>query len=268
MSALATPLLRRPGATLARANPVAKLGVATIIALALLPTVDVITPALVLAVELACLPLTGLDLGHVLRRTWPLLFAAVGIGFSNALFSADKAGALLVDWWVVEITMASATDGLSLAIRVVAIALPGVLALATTDPTDLADALVQQLHLPWRFAIGALAAMRLLPLMAAEWRVLGLARRARGLEAGRSPVSKARVFWSQAFALLVGAIRRGVRMSIAMEARGFGARSGRTFARQQRMLRPDWWLLVATVLVVLAATATSVTLGAWHLVLT
>jgi len=268
MSVLAQPLLRQPDAPLARANPVAKLGIAAIIALALLPTADPITPTIVLAVELACLPLTGLDPRQVLRRTWPLLFAATGIGFSNALFSADKSGALLVDWWVVEITTASATDGVSLAIRVVAIALPGILALATTDPTDLADALVQQLHLPWRFAIGALAALRLLPLMAAEWRILGLARRARGLEAGRSPVSKAQIFWSQAFALLVGAIRRGVRMSIAMEARGFGSRSGRTFARTQRMTAYDWWLLAAALLVVLAATATTVALGQWHLVLT
>lgn len=268
MSAPAQPLLRRPGAVLARANPIAKLGIAAIIAIALLLTVDPVTPTLVLAVELGCLPLAGLDPRQVLRLTWPLLFAAASIGLSNALFSAEKTGGLVVDWGVVQITAASATDGLSLALRVVAIALPGVLALATTDPTDLADALVQQLHLPWRFAIGALAAVRLLPLMAAEWRTLGLARRARGLEAGRSPVAKTGVFWSQAFALLVGAIRRGVRMSIAMEARGFGVRPGRTFARRQRMRRNDWWLLAAALLVVSSATATTVALGTWRLVLT
>ena len=265
---LAPPALRRPDAPLARANPVAKLGIAAVIALALLPTVDPFTPAIVLAVEVLCLPLTGLDLRQVLRWTWPLLFAAVGIGLSNALFSADKSGALLVDWWVVEITTASAAAGISLAIRVLAIALPGVLALATTDPTDLADALVQQLHVPWRFAIGTLAALRLLPLMAAEWRILAFARRARGLEAGRSPAAKVQLFGSQAFALLVGAIRRGVRMSIAMEARGFGTHTGRTFARTQRMHGSDWLLLAVTVVVVLAATATAIALGQWHLVLT
>ncbi len=268
MSVLAPPILRRPGAALARANPVAKLGIAVLIALALLPTVDPITPGIVLTVELGCLPLTGLDAGQTLRRIWPLLFAAAGIGLSNALFSGAKTGPRIIDWGVIEITSVSAADGLSLAIRVIAIALPGILALATTDPTDLADALVQQLHVPWRFAIGALAAMRLLPLLGSEWRVLGFARRARGLEAGRSPVAKARVFWSQLFALLVAAIRRGVRMSIAMEARGFGSRSGRTFAREQRMSAYDWWLLVATLVLVLAATATSVALGQWQLVLT
>lgn len=266
MSALAPPVLRRPTAPLARANPVAKLGVAAIITVALLPTVDALTPALVLLVELLCLPLTGLRVRQVLARTWPLLLAALGVAYSNAIFSADKSGTVLLDWWVVTVTSTSAATGLSLAVRVLAIALPGVLAFATTDPTDLADALVQQLRVPWRFAVGALAALRLLPLLAAEWRVLGLARRARGLEAGRSPVSKVRVFSSQAFALLVGAVRRGVRLAAAMETRGFGSRTGRTYARRQRMLARDWWLLAATTAVVAAATAVSVAVGSWQLV--
>src|SRR4051794_1762929 len=191
-----------------------------IITLAVLPTVDPLTPLLILAVEIAALPLTGLDPRQVLRLTWPLLVAALGIGLSNAIFSADKSGAVLIDRGPLLITSSSAAAGASIALRVLAIALPGVLALATTDPTDLADALVQQLHVPWRFAIGSLAALRLLPLMSAEWRVLGFARRARGWGTGRSPVSRLRVFGSQAFALMVGAVRRGVRLATAMEARG------------------------------------------------
>jgi energy-coupling factor transport system permease protein len=268
VSVLAPPVLRRPNALLARANPVAKLGVAAIITIGLLPTVDPLTPALVLVIELVCLPLTGLNLAQTLRRTWPILVAALGIGFSNAIFAAHKGGEVLVEWGIVTVTSSSLAAGGSLAIRVVAVALPGVLALATTDPTDLADALVQQLHVPWRFAIGTLAAMRLLPLMSAEWRVLGYARRARGLGSGRSPLTKVRVFASQAFALMVGAIRRGVRLATAMEARGFGTRSGRTYARRQCMQRPDWLLLVATFALVAGATAVSVALGSWRLLFT
>ena len=50
-----------------------------------------------------------------------------------------------------------------------------------TDPTDLADALAQVLRLPARFMLAALAATRLFGVMAAEWRSMSLARRARGL---------------------------------------------------------------------------------------
>lgn len=267
MSLLAPPVLARPEAPLARANPVAKLGIAFIVTAALLPTVDPVTPALLLVVELACLRLTGLRVGQLLRRGWPILVAALGVGVSNTLFAGDKTGTVLLDWWQITVTTGALADGASLAIRVIAIALPGVLALATTDPTDLADALVQQLRVPWRFAFGALAAMRLLPLFAAEWRTIGLARRARGLEAGRSPAAKVQLFGSQVFALLVGAIRRGVRMATAMDARGFGSRRGRTYARVRRMHSSDWGLLAAAVAVAVAATAVSIALGTWQLVL-
>jgi energy-coupling factor transport system permease protein len=40
---------------------------------------------------------------------------------------------------------------------VLAIGLPGILVVAATDPVDLADSLVQQLHLPVKFAYGTLA---------------------------------------------------------------------------------------------------------------
>ena len=43
-----------------------------------------------------------------------------------------------------------------------------------------------------KVAYGVLAALRLLPLLAADWRTLSLARRARGLDAGRNPVAALR----------------------------------------------------------------------------
>ena len=110
---------------------------------------------------------------------------------------------------------------LGLVLRLFAVALPGVIVFATTDPTDLADALVQNARAPARFAIGALAAFRLVPLLGQEWQMLSMARRARGVDAGRNPVAQLRLFASTAFALLVGAIRRGTRLAVAMDARGF-----------------------------------------------
>ena len=63
-------------------------------------------------------------------------------------------------------------------------------ATATSDPTEVADALIQQARVSPRFAIGVLAALRLVPVLARDWRTIGLARRARGVEAGRSPFSR------------------------------------------------------------------------------
>jgi energy-coupling factor transport system permease protein len=73
-----------------------------------------------------------------------------------------------------------------------------------------------------------------------------------------------RLFAGQLFALLVGAVRRGSRMALAMEARGFGARPCRTVARVQRMRAADWaWLVGATVLAA-AAIGVSLALGTWR----
>jgi energy-coupling factor transport system permease protein len=261
---LFTPLVPDPAAPLARANPVAKLGAAAILMLACFLSVDLLTPALVLGVELAAVAFSGLRPGTVLRRAWPLLLAALGIGLANALFPAEASGAGLLALGPLRLTTGSLLVGLALAVRLLGIAFVGVLALATTDPTELADALAQQLHLSPRFAIGALAAVRLLPLLADEWQILSLARRARGVDAGRSPVAAARLFFGKLLALLVAAIRRGTRLAMAMEARGFGSRSCRSWARPQRMRPADWWLLGGTAAIALAATGASVAAGSWR----
>lgn len=253
---------------LGRANPLAKLGAAVAVMLALLPTVDPVTPAVLLAVTLACIPLARISARQLLRRTWPLLVAAASLVVVNAAFTAEPTGAVLVDLGPVEITSGGLLGGAILALRIIAIALPGVLAFVTTDPTDLADALVQQLRVSARFAYGTLAALRLLPLLGHEWRSIRLARRARGYEAGRSPVRSVRLFAGQVFALLVGAIRRGTRLATAMDARGFGSRPGRTYARTPRMRLVDWALLAAAAVLCATATALSVALGTWQLVLT
>ncbi len=211
-----------PSATapLARRNPVAKVAAALVLTLALLATLDPVTPAIVLAVELAVFPAFGLRYRMLVRQAWPLLGAAFGVVVVQLLFGTPA-------------------TALALALRVVAIALPGLLVVATTDPTDLADALVQHVKAPARFAIGALAAFRLVPLLTDEWRMLTMARRARGIDAGRNPLSALRLFAGATFALLVGAIRRGTRLATAMDARGFDTRVPRTIARPQRFTAAD-----------------------------
>jgi energy-coupling factor transport system permease protein len=91
-----------------------------------------------------------------------------------------------------------------------------------------------------------------------------MARRARGVDAGRNPIAALRLFAGQLMALLVGAVRRGSRMALAMEARGFGAAPCRTVARVQRMRTADWGLILGAVLLAAAAIGLSVALGTWR----
>jgi energy-coupling factor transport system permease protein len=235
-------------APLARRNPVAKLGAAMLLTLALLATLDPVTPAIAAAVELTVFPAFGLRYRMLVRQAWPLLAASLGVVMVQVLFGTPAAA-------------------FGLALRVVAVALPGLLVFATTDPTDLADALVQNVKLPARFAIGALAAFRLVPLLTDEWRMLVMARRARGIDAGRNPLAALRLFVGAMFALLVGAIRRGTRLATAMDARGFDARVPRTVARPQRFTGADLALVLGGAAAGVLALGTSVVIGVFRPVL-
>ena len=194
-----TPLRAAPEALLARANPLAKLGAAAILMALLFVAQGPLPPAIVLAGLAVAVPLTGLSPGALLRRSWPLLAAALSVGVLNVVLAPGGSRNLLT--------------GLALGMRLLGIAFAGVLALATTD---LADSLQQQARLSPRLAVGVLAAVRMLPIMAIEWQILGMARRARGVTAGWSPIAAARLLFGMLLALLVGAVRRATRLAIAL----------------------------------------------------
>ena len=241
---LLEPLTPDPRAPLARAHPLAKIAAALVLMLALFITIDPLTPTLVLVAEIVAIPLIGIPPRALLRRALPVFIAAIGIGFFNALLSGDVTG------------------GVAIGLRLVGIALAGIVAVASIDPTDLADALVEHLHAPRRFAVGALATFRLMPLFADEWQTIALARRARGLTSGRVTA-----FFPMTRTLLVAAIRRATRLAVAMDGRGFADPGCRTLARPRAITSQDWMLVVAAVGVAALATAVSVALGSWRFLL-
>lgn len=261
---LLTPLVPDPSAPLARANPVAKLAAAALILAGLFVSLDGVTASVVLGALVLLLPASGLPGRALARRAWLVGIAALSIGIFNVLFAGEQLGPPVMAVGPLSIGSETLANGLGLAARLLAIVLAGLLATATTQPTELADALVQQLRASPRFAIGALAALRLLPLIARDWQVLAMARRARGLEAGRSPVAAARLFAGQLLALLVGAVRRGTRMATAMEARGFGAMPCRSVARVQGMRPGDWGWIAGAAMLVAVAIGVSLALGTWR----
>ncbi len=245
---LLTPLRADPRAPLARANPLAKLGAAAIFMVVLFLSVDPVTPLLLLAATAAAIPLSGIPPRALLMRTWPIVVAALGASAINGLFGSG--GPSLV-------------AGLAIGLRLVAIALAGVVAFSTIDPTDLADSLMQHLHAAPRFAVGALAAFRLLPIFVAEWETIGMARRARGIE-DRGWLLSIGSFRARSFTLLVAAIRRGVRLALAMDARGFADMTCRSIARPQPFTSRDRALLASALLIAAGAVLLGIELGTWR----
>ena len=205
----------------ARLNPVTKIVALVVLALPVLITGDAVVAAVLIAGQLLALPVLGLGPRVLARYAWPFLIALLGVWLANYLASGGVSVLLPVT------------------ARLVALALPGLVLVLSTEPVDLADALVQLWHAPARFAYGALAALRLVPLLAADWTSMRRARRARGLSAGWNPVRAVALAFDLLFALLVAAIRRGIRLASAMDCRGFGVGT-RSFARRSRLRPSDW----------------------------
>lgn len=252
-------------AVLSRANPLAKLAAVVILSVVLALSIDPVSAAVALVVELAIFPLAGLTLGLLWRRAWPLIFAAAVGGWSTAIIAADS-GRVLLDVGIWSISEGSLALGLGFLLRGLAIALPAILLMSCTDPTDLADALAQKAKLPHRFVLGTLAALRLVGLMAEEWQTIGMARRARGVGSQGSPLQKIKATLGQSFGLLVQSIRRATRLATTMEARGFGA-GPRTWARESTYSPIDIWVLLGGLALASAAVTAAVAAGTWNFVL-
>lgn len=242
-------------------NPVARLLTALVIAAGLVLSVDWVSALTALVLEIGLFVAVGARLRPVLRRGAVLLCAAALTAVTILLYG--QAGGT-VHWHFLLITVSDGSITLALAtfLRVLAIALPSVILFSDVEPTELADGLGQVLRLPAKFVLGALAGLRLIGLLGADWRYLGHARRARGV----ADHARVRRVAGQAFALLVFAVRRGSKLATAMEARGFGAYPTRTWARPSPFGGREFGLIAAGFAITATAITVAITSGTWNFI--
>jgi energy-coupling factor transport system ATP-binding protein len=242
-------------------NPLAKIAAAAIISLSLIFSLDWVSASVAVVLELALLFWAGLAPKKLLRTVAPLMIAASLTALTIMLYG-QQSGTTYVQFLLINVSDGSLELALATFLRVLAIALPAVVLLATVDPTDLADALEQHTRWSPRFILGALVAFRLLTLIAADWRLITRARRARGL--GDAP-ALAR-FWRQTFALLVLSMRRADKLSTAMQARGFGGLQPRSWSRTSTVGLAEWMLVAISLAIALASVSLSVITGNWNFI--
>lgn len=246
---------------IASVNPVAKLGAGLIVSLFLIVTIDWVSAGTALALELAIIAFIGIEPKRFWLRTLPVWLAAPLTGLTILLYGRYD-GTVYFQFLLIRISDGSIELAIATLLRVLAIGLPAVVLFISIDPTDFADGLAQRLRLPDRFVLGALAAVRMVGLFLDDWRSLELARRARGV-ADRGRIRR---IAGQGFALLVLSIRRGSKLSIAMEARGFGGDTPRTWARESRWGAAEWVTISIGVLVGMTATVVAVLTGSWNFI--
>jgi len=222
---------------LQRLNPLTKLAACFVAAVCVSTAGEPTTPALVVLLALAATRL----LGHV---PWSLLFrtiafgllASFGVFWTYTLFYGGSGPA-----WVYGLTMAT---------RLLAIMSASALFVLTTDPTQFVRALMHQAHVSPRIAYSVFAAYRFVPLLQVEFESIRAAHQMRG-GAGRGGwLEKVRETAGYAIPLLVSAVRKGERVALAMDSRGFGALPAgkRTFFRVTTLSRADLWFSLVCLL--------------------
>ena len=260
MGALASARAPRRG-LLDRTNPVARVLALLVATTPLLITIDPVSAGVALALELALIPLSGVSARSFFLKATPLLIAAP-LGALSMLLYAAPGGHVYWSFGPAAISDHSMWLALGIALRMCALVIPAIALLDRIDPTDMGDGLAQILHLPARPVLAALAGARMTSLMAADWKALERARRARGV----GDASRIRSFLRGSFSLLVFALRRSGKLATTMEARGFGAAGRRTWARPSRLRAADAALVAVAIAVPTIALTVSVMAGTFALV--
>lgn len=240
-------------------QPVASLLGVIALGVVLVLSLDLVSAATALLLEIVLLPVLRIPVRTLLLRTSPVLVVVPLTGVSIALYG-QPSGRVWFDFAFAHVTDGSLQLALATMLRVLAVGIPGIVLFIRSDVTDLADGLAQILRLPARFVLGALAAIRMMTLLGDDWRQLAMARRARGVaDSGRL-----RRGLSMAFGLLVVALRRATTLAVAMESRGFGAPGRRTWARRVRFAGPEWAMCGVLLGIGAAAVLAAVAAGTWR----
>lgn len=120
---------------------------------------------------------------------------------------------------------------LGLGFRIILISVYTTIFVKTTDPTEFVMALIKYFKVPAKFGYSFLIAYRFLPTFKDEMEIIKYAHQVRGIEESRNPLVQ--VWNSKRYMLpmLATAVRKGIRLSIAMETRAFGKYDNRTYYR-------------------------------------
>lgn len=241
-------------------NPISKIfGPAPAMVLVLVST-TMFTP-LCFVILCALLMLTGLRWQRssllTLALALPAFILVFGISFSLWADQRHTAHTPVVfEIGSFALTSGALDIGFTTALRLAALfglALTG--GLSSTGP-DLVRSSIQHLKLPYRIGYTALAAYRFVPRFGYELESIRQAHRVRGMSPGRGPIASTRRSMGYVVPLLTGAIRHAGRVSLAMDARAFGAHDTRTERHLVPMRRRDWffmigfWIFTAAVLAI------------------
>ena len=188
-----------PGDTLLhRLNPVVKLGLAAAIIVGIFLSDTYVALLGFLALTLALGAYAG-----VVDRLFSLLKLVWGFITDTGLITGSKA-----------------------CLRLLGVALPLILMLMVTKLNDLANACVEVLHVPYRYAFTFTTALRFVPVFGQEMNAIMEAQTARGVEYDtKNPIKKLKLMLPLCVPLLISSVGKTDATALAAEQRGFYLRT-------------------------------------------
>ena len=232
-----------------RMNPVAKLFLTVVICAAAFITDRLWFLAGLLAVDL----LIGLIAG-VAQRTWHIFRGLLKIaGFLFVLQVLLIRRGMPVLWIITDEGLLTAGK---VVLRLVVVCIPLALVLAVTRITDLTNALVQVLHVPYPYAFTLSTAIRFIPQFLEEMSGIMEAQTARGVAFDKAKgLKKFSMILPLCAPLLISSVRRTDLTAAAAEARGFRLRTRTSGYKQYPFTAIDYGALAFCLLLLAAAIA-------------
>jgi energy-coupling factor transport system permease protein len=240
-----------------RLDPRTKLLATLLIALAVTTTRSVLATAALIVVVMAVAKLARIDVRYVLRGLLPalpfiLILMAMQLLFQGRYSTCDV---LYFEWWFIRITPCLVELVILGALRlVVFLFLVSLLTLTTTAShimhgVESLLAPLQRIGLPvHEFALANIIALRFIPTIAEELERIAKAQASRGGDFGGEkwyrPDRIARARLPLIVPLFVNTLRRAEELVVAMEARGYLGRKGRSKFVELQMQRVDWLALL------------------------
>ena len=236
-----------PGATvLHRLNPVAMLALASgiIIATFLATSYPALVGLLVITLALGAYAGVFSRLASLLKVLLPL--AAIMLVL-QMIFA--QGGERLVGF----VTSEGLVTGSKACLRLLGVALPLVLVLTVTKLTDLANACVEILHVPYRYAFAFTTALRFVPLFGQEMNAIMEAQTARGVEYDtKNPIKKLQLMLPLCIPLLISSVGKTDATALAAEQRGFYLRTRESSYKRYPLQALDFAAIAVAVALIVA----------------
>ena len=189
--------------------------------------------------------LSRLPVKLIWKSVKPILPLIIFTSFINIFYV--KGEVVLVDWWIIHITLQGVINSVFIAIRILCLIAGSSLLNYTTSPTSLTDALerlmkpLKALHVNvHELAMMMTIALRFIPTLIEETDKIMSAQKARGadMESG-SLLQRVRALIPILIPLFVSSFRRAYELAMAMECRCYRGGEGRTRMKQLHLQRRD-----------------------------